>query len=120
MRQLTILYDAQCSLCQRVLGWLSRQSQYIPLYFVAAGGAGARRRFPDLDHEATLAELTVVADERHVYRGAKAWVMCLWALHEYRPFALGLGSSKAMGLAERFVKSVSKNRHRVPLPESER
>jgi predicted DCC family thiol-disulfide oxidoreductase YuxK len=118
MRQLTILYDADCSLCQRARGWLSRQSQFVPLYFVAAGGPHARRRFPDLDHDATLHELTVVADGGQVYRGAKAWVMCLWALHEYRSFAMRLGSPSAMGLAERFVKAVAKNRHRLSLPET--
>ncbi|MFD9567182.1 thiol-disulfide oxidoreductase DCC family protein [Streptomyces sp. NPDC059994] len=87
VRRLTVLYDAGCPLCAFLRGWLMKQRQLVPLDLVPAGSAGARRRFPRLDHAATFEEITVVADAGQVYRGPAAWVVCLWALREYRPMA---------------------------------
>ncbi|MFH8688084.1 MULTISPECIES: DCC1-like thiol-disulfide oxidoreductase family protein [Streptomyces] len=84
VRRLTVLYDAQCPLCVHLRNWLQRQRQLVPLDLVPAGSAEARRRFPELDHAATLAEITVVGDLGQVYREASAWIVCLWALAKYR------------------------------------
>ncbi|WP_078951011.1 DCC1-like thiol-disulfide oxidoreductase family protein [Streptomyces griseus] len=84
VRRLTVLYDARCPLCVHLRGWLQRQRQLVPLDFVPAGSAEAVRRFPELDHAATLREITVVGDLGQVYRETAAWIVCLWALAEYR------------------------------------
>ncbi|MFJ2431929.1 thiol-disulfide oxidoreductase DCC family protein [Streptomyces anulatus] len=84
VRRLTVLYDARCPLCVHLRHWLQRQRQLVPLDLVPAGSAEARRRFPELDHTATPAELTVVGDLGQVYREASAWIVCLWALAKYR------------------------------------
>ena len=113
MRRLTVLYDAECALCRRARGWLARQSQYIPLLFVPAGQEEARHLFPGLDHEATLAELTVIADTGEIYRGPKGWIICLWALREYRSTALTMRRPGAWWAAQSFIRRVSKSRHRL-------
>lgn len=113
MRRLNVLYDADCSLCCRARAWLERQSQYVPLVFAAAGGEEARRLFPGLDHEATLNELTVIADSGEIYRGPKAWIICLWALREYRSTALTMRTPGAWWAAKSFIRQVSKNRRRL-------
>lgn len=110
MRTLIVLYDQRCDLCRRIQAWLISQPKYVDLAFVAAGSAEARRRLPQLDHGATMTELTVISDGGAVYRGAKAWLMCLWALREYRGWALELGSPEMMPLARRFIAWVSRNR----------
>ena len=84
VQRLTVLYDASCSLCLNARRWIERQRRLVPIEFVAAGSATACRNFPDLDVNETLKELTVVSDRGDVYRGAKAWVVCLWALNGYR------------------------------------
>ncbi|WP_215110462.1 DCC1-like thiol-disulfide oxidoreductase family protein, partial [Streptomyces sp. McG3] len=84
VRRLTVLYDAHCPLCVHLRHWLQRQRQLVPLDLVPAGSAEARRRFPELDHTATLAEITVVGDLGQVYRETSAWIVCLWALARYR------------------------------------
>ena len=115
MQRLTVLYDEQCALCRRARRWLERQSQFVPLTFIAASSDAARGLFPSLDHEATLVEPTVVADTGAVFCGAKAWIMCLWALEEYRSMALTMRSPGAWWAAKRFVTSVSRNRRRLAL-----
>ena len=114
-RQLVVLYDARCSVCTRARGWLDRQAKYVPMEFVIAGSAEARRRYPDLDAAATLEELTVVGDGGQVYLGAKGWVICLWALREYRALALELGKPSRLATARRFVAWFSRNRFRFGL-----
>jgi predicted DCC family thiol-disulfide oxidoreductase YuxK len=113
MRRLTVLYDSQCALCQRAWIWLNAQRQYVRLEFIPAGSELARSRLPELDHEATLRELTVIGDGGEVYLGVKAWLMCLWALREYRSMALRWSAPDRMESARRFVGWISHNRRKL-------
>jgi predicted DCC family thiol-disulfide oxidoreductase YuxK len=110
---LTVLYDGRCALCRRARIWLEEQPKYVTMAFVEAGSAEARKRFPDLDHDATLAELTVVGWGGEVYRDAKGWVMCLWALKKYRSAALRLSTPELMPVARRTIAWVSKQRFQI-------
>jgi predicted DCC family thiol-disulfide oxidoreductase YuxK len=80
LQRVTVLYDARCNLCRTARAWLERQPQLVPLEFVAAASAQAQQRFPFLDPAMTLEDLTVVGDGGEIWVGAKAWVVCLWAL----------------------------------------
>jgi predicted DCC family thiol-disulfide oxidoreductase YuxK len=110
---LTVLFDGRCALCRRARIWLEEQPKYVTMAFVEAGSAEARKRFPDLDHDATLAELTVVGWGGEVYRDAKGWVMCLWALKKYRSAALRLSTPEMMPVARRIIAWVSKQRFQI-------
>lgn len=110
MLTLTVLYDARCDLCCRIRAWLQSRPKYVELAFIAANSDAARRRFPQLNHQATLTELTIVSNRGEVYRGAKAWLMCLWALKEYRAWSLRLASPELMPLARRLIARVSSQR----------
>lgn len=105
---LTVLYDADCSLCTFLRDWLVRQSQLVPLEFVPASSEEARQRFPGLDHRATLDEITVVGDSGQVYRGAAAWIVTLWALREQRPLAHRLSTPAGARLAKGAVLAAAK------------
>ncbi|MEU7055321.1 DCC1-like thiol-disulfide oxidoreductase family protein [Streptomyces sp. NPDC046197] len=108
VRGLTVLYDAECSLCTFVRDWLVKQPQLVPLELVPAGSEHARRRFAALDHRATLDEVTVVGDAGQVYRGAAAWVVVLWALREHRPLAHRLSTPAGARLARGAVLTAAK------------
>ncbi|HEY9420353.1 MAG TPA: DUF393 domain-containing protein, partial [Thermoanaerobaculia bacterium] len=109
----TVLYDGRCALCRRARAWLDEQPKYVPLDYVAAGSPEARERFPGLDHDNTLVDLTVVGMYGEVYHGAKAWIMCLWALKKYRGTALRLATPELMPSARRIIAWVSRNRFRM-------
>lgn len=111
VRRLTVLYDAQCGLCRRVRAWLASRPAYVALEFLPAGTSEARERFPGLDVEATLRELHVVADDGRVWSGARAWVLCLWALRETRELSLSLSGPLRMALAQRMVARLSERRY---------
>ncbi|CAL9510307.1 hypothetical protein SUDANB37_03652 [Streptomyces sp. enrichment culture] len=108
MTGLTVLYDAGCALCTHLRHWLDRQPQLVPLDLVPAGSAEARRRFPALDHGATLEEITVVGDGGQVYRAEDAWIVCLWALAEHRPRAHWLASPAGRPLARMTVLAAAR------------
>lgn len=113
MRELTVLFDPQCGLCRRAQAWLISKPKYVELVFVPASSDEARRRYPQLDHSLTLADLTVISDQGAVYNGPKAWLMCLWALREYREWALRLSSPELLPTAKRVISMISQNRYQL-------
>jgi predicted DCC family thiol-disulfide oxidoreductase YuxK len=110
MRYLTVLYDPECPLCRKAATWLSKQPQYVPLVFCAAGSPAARDAFPGLDHEATRNQLTVVGDGGEIYYDERGWLMCLWALKKYRHAALRFAQPGMAPMAKRLVLWVSQHR----------
>ena len=113
METLTVLYDARCLPCRHIRAWLEQEPAYVRLVFIPAGSEDARRRFPQLDHAATLTELTVISDAGDVYAAERGWLMCLWALRAYRAWSLTLGSPALMPTARRFITWISQNRWRL-------
>ncbi|MEV7683280.1 DCC1-like thiol-disulfide oxidoreductase family protein [Streptomyces sp. NPDC088341] len=110
VHRLTVLYDAQCPLCVHVRHWLLRQRQLVPIDLVPAASREARRRYPDLDHGSTLKEITVIGDRGQIYRGAAAWIVCLWALAEHRPKAHWLATPAGAPFARVTVLAAAKYR----------
>ncbi|MFB7652293.1 MULTISPECIES: thiol-disulfide oxidoreductase DCC family protein [unclassified Streptomyces] len=108
VRRLTVLYDAECSLCTHVRDWLLRQPRLVELDLVPAGSDEARGRLPGLDHAATLDEVTVVGDAGQVFRGAAAWIVVLWALREHRALAHRLSTPAGARLARGAVLAAAK------------
>jgi predicted DCC family thiol-disulfide oxidoreductase YuxK len=113
MRKLTVLYDPRCGLCCRAQGWLLNQPKYVDLAFVPINSEEAWHRFPQLNHARSLNELAVIDERGAVYWDAKAWLMCLWALREYRPWSVRLSSPELLPTAKRVISMISENRHRL-------
>ena len=110
VRGLTVLYDANCRLCRALRNWLSWQRQLVPLSFLPAGSAAARERFPGLDHDATLVEITVIGDGGQIFAGDAAWIACLWALAKHRGLARRLATPAGRRLARASVLVAAKLR----------
>ena len=113
MRELTVLYDPQCGLCRRAQAWLMSKPKYVELVFVPASSDEARGRYPQLNHALTLTDLTVISDQGAVYSGPKAWLMCLWALREYREWSVRLSSPELLPTAKRVISMISQNRYQL-------
>lgn len=118
VRLLTVLYDASCSLCRTARAWLEAQPQLVVLEFLPAASPQARERYPFLDPAATLEDLTVVGDGGQVWTGAKAWLVCLWALEGRRGLAQRLSTPALMPHAKAVIAFVSSNRGRLGTQES--
>ncbi|MBO0917216.1 DUF393 domain-containing protein [Streptomyces sp. NBC_01260] len=116
VERLTVLYDAQCSLCVHLRQWLMKQRQLVPLDLVPADSAQAHRRFPGLDHSGTLEEITVIGDGGQIYRGTSAWIVCLWALAEHRPRSHWLTTPAGRPFARATVLAAAKYRSLTAAP----
>ena len=113
MSYLTVLYDPECGLCKRAHDWLAEQSKLVELNFVACASEEARKRYPQLNHELTTKDLTVISDEGWVYFGPKAWLMVLWALTRYRDWAYRLSTPELLPTTKRVVSAISQNRYQI-------
>ena len=114
MFALTVLYDPECGLCRRAHGWLAEQSKIVELNFVPCASEEARKRYPQLNHDLTKKDLTVVGDENGaVYFGPKAWLMVLWALARYRDWSYRLATPELLPTTKRVVSLISQNRYQI-------
>lgn len=114
MKQLTVLYDPTCGLCVRCRQWLAKQPALIPMRFVPQGSAQQEKLYPGFitltDDQGRAEELVVIDDAGGVYRNDKAWVMCFYALREYRALSMRLARPGMSGLARRAYHLIAANR----------
>lgn len=113
MTALTVLYDPTCGLCRRAHEWLVQQRKLIELVFIPCKSDEARRRFPQLDHDLTSRDLTVIGDQGEVYMGPKAWLMVLWALCQYREWSYRLSTPQLLPTTRRVVSLISQHRFQI-------
>src|SRR4051812_36482993 len=114
MRRLYILYDARCGLCSWARRWLAQQPAFLELTFIPAGSERAVRLFPGLSHPEQVEELVVVGDDGGVYRSSRAWIMCLYALQDYREWALRLAHPALLPMARRGFALIPGGRGGIP------
>lgn len=113
MSSLTVLYDQDCGLCRRAHEWLAQQSKLVDLIFVPCASDEARRKYPELNHELTKQDLTVIGENGAVFFGPKAWLMVLWALTRYRDWSYRLSSPELLPTTKRVVSAISQNRYQI-------
>jgi len=111
MNKLTVLYDASCGFCVKCRWWIAGQEKLLDVEMLPSGGPDAKARYPEL--LAVKEELLAVDDEGGVYRGTAAWLMCLWALADYREWAERLSSPALMPLARGAFAVLSAGRKKI-------
>jgi predicted DCC family thiol-disulfide oxidoreductase YuxK len=113
MTRLYVLYDQECALCESCRYWLMRQEAFIELCFIPLQSSEISRRFPGLrewDQLDLREKLVVIGDNGAVYQGQYAWIMCLYALKEYREWAQRLAHPALLPFARHLCETVSRNR----------
>ncbi len=110
MKRLYVLYDSQCELCVRCRNWLMKQAAFVPLVFIALQSDEVARRFPGIDALKPNEQLLVISNDGAVYRGAHAWIMCLWALVNYREHAQRMAHPILLPFAQIVCELLSRKR----------
>jgi len=106
IKALWIVYDPACGLCCMVRDWILAQPSLVTVNLIAAGSPETQERFPQLPP----GELAVVSDTGDVWLGDRAWIICLWALRDYRKWSVRLSSPMLLPLARQAFSAVSRNR----------
>jgi predicted DCC family thiol-disulfide oxidoreductase YuxK len=115
MKRLYVFYDGECALCRQCREWLLSQPAYLELIFHPFQSEEARRLCPDLPRLQPNEQLVIVSDEGGIYIGEFAWLMCLYALKEYRGWSQKLAAPALRPLARRICLLVS--HHRLQLSQ---
>ena len=110
MESLYVIYDGYCGFCQRVRGWPEFQPKHVNLLFVARQSPLLGRLWPELVGSFKDDELVVIGDNRGVYRGTAAYVMCLWALKRHRRWAYRLANPVIRPLVRMAVEQLASHR----------
>ena len=110
MKTLHVLFDRECALCRQCRRWLERQPAFIKLRFHALQAPETLCRFPGIEAYDPREQLIVISDEGALYQGSHAWIMCLYALREYREWSQRLANPLLLPLARRVCQLVSENR----------
>lgn len=113
MQRLYVLYDDRCELCRRLKQWLGRQPAWLELKLLSAGSSHVKQMFPGLEEIASNDDLVVISDQGEVFLNNHAWIMCLYALREYRGWAYRLSHPLLLPLARQAFDVVSRNRHAI-------
>lgn len=118
MQKIYVLFDSSCEFCWRCRGWMQQQAALLEIEFIAAKSPAALELFPDLSAATSCKtgeacrgdELIVVSDDGGVYRGPQAFILCLYALEEYREWSERLAHPALLPLARRAFEALSRNR----------
>jgi len=113
MKRIYVLYDSQCGLCSRARSWMLAQPALLDIEFVAAGSEAATSMFSQLRPSAMPTQLVVVDDRGGVYYGDSAWIVCLYALAEYRSWSYRFARPPLRYLARRAWELFSSNRQQI-------
>jgi predicted DCC family thiol-disulfide oxidoreductase YuxK len=111
MNQLTVLYDGACALCIRCADFLASSKTLVPLELLSCQSQAARERFSAVPWLGE--ELVCVSDEGDVWIGPAAFLVCMWALADYREWSYRLSGPTLAPLAERFFVAISSQRARI-------
>ena len=110
MKILYVFYDGECGLCRTCRQWLMNQRRYLNLQFIAFQTPEALQLFPTLQEYEPSRQLVVLSDEGGVYLGDEAWIMCLYALVDYRQWAQRMASPLLRPFAKQLCQAISTNR----------
>jgi predicted DCC family thiol-disulfide oxidoreductase YuxK len=108
MTRLTVLYDERCALCIRCREWMLVQDAIVPIEFLGSHSVRATRLYGAVPWLGD--ELVVVSDEGEVWAGPAAFVVCLWALADYREWSYRLAGDTFSKVAVKFFATLSKKR----------
>jgi len=113
MKKLTILYDSSCGFCSEAKRWMLNEPSYLQLEFIPASSETALQRFPSIARTGRPEELIVISDEGGVYREEYAFILCLYALENYREWSFRLATSGMLPLARQAFRFLSRQRSKV-------
>ena len=106
-----VFYDGRCGMCCTFHEWIARQERAYPVRFVAYQDERAERIFPGIGTLDPAREMIVRTEEGEIYRGAEAWVFCLYSCVAYRKVARRLASKRLLPVARKACAVLAANRH---------
>lgn len=106
-----VFYDGRCGMCCSFHEWINRQPRAFGIEFIPYQAAHAERIFPGLGTLDPAREMIVRTSEDEIFRGAEAWVWCLYSCKNHQEAARRLGGPGLLPLAIHACRMLAANRH---------
>lgn len=111
VKKIEVFYDGRCGMCCSFHEWIHRQERAFEIDFVPYQAERAEEVFPGIHTLDPAREMIVRADSGEIYRGAEAWVMCLYSCANHRAMAKRLARPAMIAVAIRVCHLLAANRH---------
>ena len=111
VKKIEVFYDGRCGMCCSFHEWIHRQERAFQIDFVPYQAERAEEVFPGIHTLDPAREMIVRADNGEIYRGAEAWVMCLYSCTNHRDLAKRLARPAMLAVAIRVCHLLAANRH---------
>jgi len=111
VKKIEVFYDGRCGMCCSFHEWIHRQERAFQIDFVPYQAERAEEVFPGIHTLDPAREMIVRADNGEIYRGAEAWVMCLYSCANHRDMAKRLARPAMLAVAIRVCHLLAANRH---------
>ncbi|MCW1887458.1 DUF393 domain-containing protein [Luteolibacter flavescens] len=106
-----VFYDGRCGMCCSFHEWIARQPRAFQIGFVPYQSPDAERVFPGLGTLDPAREMVVRTSDGGIFRGAEAWVWCLYSCANHQAAARRLGGPAMLPVAIRACRVLAANRH---------
>lgn len=111
IKGIEVFYDGRCGMCCSFHEWINRQPRAFGIEFIPYQAAHAERIFPGLGTLDPAREMVVRTSENGIFRGAEAWVWCLYSCANRQDAARRLGGPGLLPLAIHACRVLAANRH---------
>lgn len=106
-----VFYDGRCGMCCSFHEWIARQPRAFRIEFIPYQSPDAERVFPGLGTLDPAREMVVRTSRGEVFRGAEAWVWCLYSCANHQDSARRLAGPGLLPIAIHACRVLAANRH---------
>lgn len=106
-----VFYDGRCGMCCSFHEWINRQPRACRIDFIPYQAPHAEQVFPGLGTLDPAREMVVRTSDHRVFRGAEAWVWCLYSCANHQTAARRLGGPGLLPVAIHACRVLAANRH---------
>jgi predicted DCC family thiol-disulfide oxidoreductase YuxK len=111
MKKIEVYYDGRCGMCCSFHEWINRQPRAYSIEFIPYQAARAEQIFPGISTLDPAREMIVRTDENKIFRGAEAWVLCLYSCSNHQTAARRLAGPGLLPIAVHSCRLLAANRH---------
>ena len=111
IKGIEVFYDGRCGMCCSFHEWINRQARAFGIEFIPYQAAQAERVFPGLGTLDPARVMVVRTSEGEIFRGAEAWVWCLYSCANYQATARRMGGPGLLPVAIHACRVLAANRH---------
>ncbi len=108
-----VYYDGQCGMCCTFHEWINEQQRAYEVKFIPYQSERAELLFPGVMALDPASEMIVRTNDGELFRGAQAWVLCLYSCSSYQKVAVKLGGPLLLPVAIKACNVLAANRHKL-------